>query len=374
MIPNIRSLFAGRSTQAFPLGAAVTFLVAFLAACSDSTAPEQTTDGPDWDPSQDQIFFVSTRAGVASGTGGSDIYRMNADGTGTQRLTDESAAYRDLQLSPDGTKLAYYSDQVRCYNVWVMNVDGTDARQLTSLDGLERCNEMPRWSPDGSKIAFQSSRHPELGWDVYVMNADGSGVMNVSDNPSTDVDTYNDLVVGWSPDGRVVMQSNRDGTDRIYTVVADGSGCEALFADGFILPFWSPDHARVAVVKDWDLFVMNSDGSGATNLTGSPGFESWGSADPWSPDGSKVAYRSLISGEAEIYVQNADGSGRVNVTNSPGAETFLGWSPDGARILFVGTQTGDNEIYVMNADGTGVVNLSNDPSADDDRAIWVPKR
>ena len=363
MTSSLRSRSAGHSGPAL----AAAFATLLLAACSDSTGPTDD-EAQLWDTAQDQIFFVSSRAGnlSESGTPLTDVYRMNADGTGTERITQESAAYRDLQLSPDGTKLAYYSDQVGCYNIWVMSLDGADARQLTGLDGLERCNEVPRWSPDGSKIAFQSSRDPTHGWDVYVINADGTGPVNVS--------TYDDLVAGWSPDGRVVMQSDRDGTDRTYGVSADGSGCRPLFAEGYIIPFWSPDHARVAVVKDWDLFVMNSDGSSATNLTDSPGFESWSPADPWSPDGSKVAYRSKTSGDWELYVQNADGSGRINVTNTPEDETFLGWSPDGRQILFSSARTGTSEIYVQALDGSAAVNLTNDADGDDDRGIWVPKR
>ena len=82
----------------------------------------------------------------------------------------------------------------------------------------------------------------------------------------------------------------------------------------------------------------------------------------------------MSAGNGDIFTVNVDGTGLTDVTNSPGSEIFLGWSPDGTRILFVGTKTGHKEIYVMNADGTGVVNVSNDATADDDRAIWVPKR
>jgi Tol biopolymer transport system component len=380
MISGIRRFFAVRSAPAITRDAAAVCLAALLTSCADSTAPEQNQDEvPYWDSSQDQIFFVSTRADSTDANGRilQDIYRMNADGTGTGRLTDDSAPYYgQLQLSPDGEMLAFATDRSGCYNVWVMNVDGSDATQLTSVTTYERCNEVPTWSPDGTKIAFNSSRNPELGWDVYVMNADGTAVVNVSNNPSAELGWNNEGIVGWSPDGRVVMQSNRDGTDRTYLVNADGSDLHPLFTEPFIQPYWSPDGARVVAEMDGDVYVLDSDGTDALNLSDDPAYDSYDGygANPWSPDGSRIAFTRMSAGNGDIFTVNVDGTGLTDVTNSPGSEIFLGWSPDGTRILFVGTKTGHKEIYVMNADGTGVVNVSNDATADDDRAIWVPKR
>lgn len=299
---------------------------------------------------------------------------MNADDTGAQRLTTQSAAYRALQLSPDGTKLAYDSDQSGCRNVWVMNIDGSNATQLTSLNGLERCNEVPRWSPDGTKIAFQSSRNPDLGWDVYVMNADGTGVVNASNDSSTDLSSNNEMITGWSPDGRVVFSNNRTGTYQSYIVNADGSGFQPLFNDTFELARWSPDQSKIVAVKDWDVYVMNTDGTGLLNLSDDPAFDSYGLADPWSPDGSRIAFRSMRTGEGDIFVVNADGTGLTNVTDAPGDDAFPAWSPDGSKLLLASNRDGDWEIYVQNADGSDPVNVSNDPTADDQGAIWVPKR
>jgi Tol biopolymer transport system component len=156
MISSSRSGDGLRIPAALLCSAASVALLLALAVCADATGPGQAAD------TGDQIYFVSTRAGELSefGLAQRDIYRMNADGSDAQRLTTQGSAYKDLQLSPDGTRIALCADLGACYDIWVVNLDGTGLTQLTGVAGYERCNEMPEWSPDGAKIAFISSRHP----------------------------------------------------------------------------------------------------------------------------------------------------------------------------------------------------------------------
>jgi TolB protein len=337
-------------------------------ACSDSVAP--VADGDD--EVQEQILFVR-------GDDAGDIFRMRLNGTDVENVTESPSRYSALRLSPDGTKVLFYSDRESCYDVWTMDVDGTELRQLTGVDTNERCNYAPQWSPDGSKIAFYSSRNVTLGlgWEAYVMNADGTGVVEVGGNPSTDNGTNTDMVHGWSPDGRVVLLSDRDGTKRTYLVNPDGTGLDH-FADGYVMPYWSPDGSEFviqveAVEDDMDLYVVGSDGGDALNVTSDPGWDAvsrW-SPTPWSPDGEMLAFVSTRTGNWDIYTVNADGSGLKNVTDHPAFDQSLHWSPGGTRFLFSSDRSGNREIYVANADGTGVVKLTDDP-AQDDKAIWVP--
>ena len=117
-----------------------------------------------------------------------------------------------------------------------------------------------------------------------------------------------------------------------------------------------------------DVYLVNSNGTGATALTSSTALDD----DPaWSPNGSRLVFSSERDGDREIYVMNANGSNPVRITNSAGVDERPAWAPDGSRIAFVSKRDGNAEIYVMNADGTGQTRLTNSPSEDTDPA-WSP--
>jgi len=238
------------------------------------------------------------------------------------------------------------------YEIYVMNADGTGVTRLTNSPGS---NDNPKWSPDGTKIAFASTRH--VYYEIYVMNADGTGQTRLTNNSD-----INDYLLAWSPDGTKIAFSRAgvDGVFDIYVMNADGTGQTRLTNNPASEhgPAWSPDGTKIAFNANWDgnweIYVMNADGTNPIRLTNNPADDYW---PAWSPDGTKIAWRS---GSFEIYVMNADGTGVTQLTNQnvPGGANYPSWSPDGTKIVFHSEVSWANDIYVMNADGTGVTQLT----------------
>ena len=262
---------------------------------------------------------------------------------------------------PAWERIAFTSnrDGIGDWEIYVMNSDGSGMTQLTDNKAWDGG---PSWSPDGRRIAFTSNRHDNFtasqDFDIYVMNSDGSGVTRLTNSGG--------IGSSWSPDGRrVAFTSSRDGNFTssgnldIFVMNSDGSVVTRL-TDNEALdsgPSWSPDGERIAFSSDregdWEIFVMNADGSGVTRLTDN---EALDSSPSWSPDGERIAFSSNRDGDWEIFVMNADGSGVTRLTDNSTNDTDPSWSPDGRRIVFLSEQ--DREIFVMNSDGSGVTRLA----------------
>jgi Tol biopolymer transport system component len=255
--------------------------------------------------------------------GDSEIYAMNADGTGVSRLTRHPGIDYPGSWSADGRKLVYGSANLRVGDkgeIYAMNADGSGKRRLTRNAAFDCC---PSWSPDGTKILFTSAR--DGNDEIYVMNADGSGQRAISPSPSTQ-----EFHPAWSPDGRTIAFAS----DRA------GRPCPGLSGPGC----------------NWEIYVMNADGSAPRNLTRHRWSDGREGGLLWSPDSRKLAFGTNRDKNAEIYVMNADGSVQRRLTKTPEVEEWaFSWSPDGRRIAFGRfPATPRWAFFVMNADGTGV--------------------
>lgn len=176
--------------------------------------------------------------------------------------------------------------------------------------------------------------------------------------------------------GRIAFASDRNGNGNfeIYVMNADGSQQTRLTNDPAYdgQPTWSPDGQRIAWTSGRkggrQIYVMNPDGSQQTLISNS----TYQDDQPtWSPDGQHIAFTRQLNGKGDIFVMNIDGRQQTNLTNSPSDESHSAWSPDGRRIAFTSNRDGNYEIYATNADGTQLTRLTNNP-AQDDAPAWSP--
>jgi TolB protein len=192
---------------------------------------------PDLSPDGRTIAFTGTRPGDVS----DHIFIIRADGSGAiTALTTESDGNSDYPVfSPDGRHIAFISqrrgpcDSSGTPQVWVMQVDGSRPRQLTC--DLSVKDQVPDWSPDGTRIAFESGSSP--AGRIFVMNADGSNQRKLTTGPGDDFGT------AWSPDGDQIafVRDFGQGNRSVYVMRADGQGQHAVHPAGSqLVPAWQP--------------------------------------------------------------------------------------------------------------------------------------
>jgi dipeptidyl aminopeptidase/acylaminoacyl peptidase len=269
-------------------------------------------------------------------------------------------------------KIVFHSNRDGDYEIFAMNADGSGQTQLTHNDS----NEFdPTWSPDGKRIAFTSFPNDfSSDGELFVMNADGSGLTQITDNSAQDFGPI------WSPDGkRLAFTSDRTGGSEVFSMNTDGSGVSQLTHGSSVnlATNWSPDGRQIAFTAYADggpseLFVMNADGTGVVQLTRNA-FSDEGDHAGWSPDGKQLVFSSdRDGGDLDIFVMNADGTNVRQLTHNDFiTDDDPYWSPDGTQIAFQSNGTGDEEIYVMNVDGSGVTRITNVPWANDAVAVWT---
>lgn len=269
-------------------------------------------DGPVWSPDGTKIAFFSNRNYTFA------LYTMNADGSDLRLVTDQVPNPTAAAWSPDGTKIALVGGLFfaippgdLAIDIYTVNVDGSGLTKLTKESGL---NGSPTWSPDGSQIAFSSNRDPDQRHKIWVMNADGSNQRRLTDIHNTSNPLfYGDGWPSWSPDGSSIL----------FTGYRDFNGARNCFE-----------------VNCLEIFVMNADGTNDHPLTNDPNRGGIYQLPRWSPDGTKIVtsvelgtlsdVRNGIDLGRGIIVMNADGSDPINISTRSGSAFFdvsVDWQP-----------------------------------------------
>lgn len=271
------------------------------------------------------------------------VFSVNLDGSDLKLIYQSDTQLNHLHISPDGTKILFSEftqdlngdgtaseDDLYSAEIGVMNIDGTGRRLLTSNNLI--IDAVPVWSPDGTEVLFASSRDSTggtLNLGLYVMSSTGENVRRL---------TATDNVIEADP--------HWAGNNIVFIRLVSGENQQTLW-------------------------LMNTDGTGATQLT-SPNFPeksktayNFGDFDPKiSPDGTKVVFSRHLDdnlviygrtvGNYDLFVIGIDGTGENRLTNTPDVVEWVPtWSPDGTKLAFTVLREGGFYLRVINADGSG---------------------
>jgi Tol biopolymer transport system component len=362
-------------------------ILGLLAACG--TEPDECTgDACTADDLTGMIFFSrsvpDTTATLAGARG--DVYAIRPDGSGLRNVTNAGDTSWNIlpSLSPDGSRLAFFSSRG--------TVGGTPQLEPYVLDlasgrlpkvGTHRCwgvTSAPLWAWDGTRIAYReiSTRCSGVVWQLVSDTPDSAHMVRAGHTLCDIGDPR------WLPNGQGILAP--------WGCINDASSLTRFGLDGSMTPLvreatvpsFSPDGAKLLYFArpsteygyssySGILFVADADGSDPQAITAdSAVYVPAG----WSPDGQWIAYLVTGSGpdsETEVWRSRPDGSEALNLSRSPANDYSPSWSPDSRRIAFTSERDGNAEIYVVNVDGSGLRNLTNHPNPDRE-PNWSPIR
>jgi len=250
------------------------------------------------------------------------------------------------------TQIAFVSSRTGSKEIWVMDYDGANQRPLTSLRSIALT---PRWSPDGSRIAFTcfAPYNGLTSAQICMYSMDSGKLVAFPRFRGTNI------TPAWSPDGtQIIFSSSMQGNPELYVSDINGGRPKRLtISNGANMsPTWNPKTgATIAFVSDRggtpQLYLMNSDGTSATKLD-LPG-KGYVIDPAWSPNGQLLAFSwRRPDDNYDLYIMDAATQQLVELTRDQGRNERPSWAPDGRHIVFESTRGGERQIWTMLADGS----------------------
>src|SRR5580658_955158 len=244
------------------------------------------------------------------------------------------------------SKIYFVSDRSGKKEIWVMDYDGSNQKQVTRLGTISLS---PRISPDGSRLAFSSLT--KTGWEIMMYSVDLNRLVSFPHMGGTN------LSPSWSPDGlKLAFSSSRGGSPEIYIADANGANLRSMTANKGpdVSPIWNrKTGAQIAYVSGVtglpQVYTMETDGTNQQRMTDqgyavSPSWErKYGPGDP---------------GALDLYLMDIASKQWVQLTHDGGRNDSPSWSPDGRHIVFQSSRSGKEEIWMMLADGTKLRQLT----------------
>jgi Tol biopolymer transport system component len=330
---------------------------------------------PSWSPDGGTILFVRSRQPKVKLEPG-DVFGLFVDGdiwckdlvtTKETRLIENAF---NPEYSPDGKRIAFDASWVGPRRIWVVDNRGHNPQQLTSDTSEGVSHVRPRWSPDGTKVVFQSIERTKFNVRVFDLS---SGKTNWVTN-----DAVQNLNPVWSPSGRFIyFSSYRGGGINIWCVAMPREGA----------PAWAPQQLTIGAGQDVEIAISRDGKRLAFSIlrqnadiwrlpvspeTGKPvgapeeviTTTREDSRGAWSPDGKMIAFNSDRTGDMNIWLHSFDQRKSRQLTQGAGGDYQANWSPDGKRIAFFSSRAGSADIWCVDVQSGELNRLTSTDSVD----------